>query len=122
MCPPCVPQCDGKECGSDGCGGQCGHPGEALDLDGNPDTCAPLEGCEEGLDNSMSGSHSMDIEIPKIVDFIPSIEKGDIAVLLNANYVSTDCKELELGFWPAVPVSDKDACDFQTAACDCLVR
>ena len=24
VCPTCVPACDGKECGDDGCGGQCG--------------------------------------------------------------------------------------------------
>lgn len=32
----CVPQCDGRECGSDGCGGQCG-------------ACGPDATCEDGI-------------------------------------------------------------------------
>ena len=34
-CKKCVPQCDGKECGPDGCGGQCGH-------------CKPGDTCKAG--------------------------------------------------------------------------
>ena len=31
-----------------------GVPGEALDVDSNPETCAPQQGCEAGLDNGLS--------------------------------------------------------------------
>jgi hypothetical protein len=35
-CVPCVPNCEGKECGDDGCGGECGH-------------CPTAQVCVEGL-------------------------------------------------------------------------
>jgi len=90
----CEPDCVGKACGWNGCGGSCGdcaggkwcdpdtwtcedgacqlpttfdpaqranelavgsggHPGEALDVDQDPTTCAPSGDCESGLDNQL---------------------------------------------------------------------
>ena len=44
VCVDCVPKCDGKECGDDGCGGSCGEcaipPGA---------TCATAVSCVEGI-------------------------------------------------------------------------
>ena len=34
--------------------GKSGHPGEGLDIDENPDTCAPVEDCSAGIDNQLS--------------------------------------------------------------------
>jgi hypothetical protein len=34
--------------------GESGQPGEALDVDGNPATCAPPSNCSDGLDNSLA--------------------------------------------------------------------
>ena len=45
----CMPACDGKECGDDGCGGLCGE--EAQCEDGNPCT---WDACDEGVcDNTL---------------------------------------------------------------------
>jgi hypothetical protein len=38
--------------------GQGGHFGEALDVDGDPNTCAPVGDCGNGLDNQLSGLYS----------------------------------------------------------------
>jgi agmatine/peptidylarginine deiminase len=48
---PCVPACEGKPCGDDGCGGACGQcaAGEACnDLGQCGPPCAPGQTCEEG--------------------------------------------------------------------------
>ena len=39
----CVPDCDGKECGDDGCGGDCGDCDDANDC--TDDSCDPQMGC-----------------------------------------------------------------------------
>lgn len=78
----CVPDCEGKECGDDGCGGSCGQcemgyycddgicvecpPGTA-DCDGDPENgCEneyldPVSGCEDGVGLPITGDD------PKIV-------------------------------------------------------
>jgi hypothetical protein len=42
--PACVPDCDGKSCGGDGCGGECGH---CYTMEGNlnDDLCLPDQNC-----------------------------------------------------------------------------
>ncbi len=42
----CTPQCDGKECGSDGCGGQCGTCGEGRICDAGTFTCKCTGTCD----------------------------------------------------------------------------
>lgn len=47
---PCTPQCEGRECGPDGCGGECGEcsPGVCVDP---PGLCIPLGTCGNGAIN-----------------------------------------------------------------------
>ncbi|MBM4356338.1 MAG: hypothetical protein FJ109_21525, partial [Deltaproteobacteria bacterium] len=40
LCEVCIPQCDGKQCGKDGCGGTCGTCDEGL-------VCTPVGTCVE---------------------------------------------------------------------------
>jgi hypothetical protein len=59
QCAPCDPSCDGKACGDDGCGGQCGYcsdPNAPLCLDGACSACVP--GCDgkECGDDGCGGS------------------------------------------------------------------
>ncbi|WP_164014539.1 kelch repeat-containing protein [Pyxidicoccus trucidator] len=46
-CQPCPRQCDGRQCGDDGCGGSCGECAEPQTCGGGglPGTCGPVEGC-----------------------------------------------------------------------------
>ena len=49
---PCVPQCDGKECGSNGCGGTCGScEGQAC---GEDFKCVPLQ-CDPQCEDKICG-------------------------------------------------------------------
>lgn len=45
----CVPYCGGRECGDDGCGGQCGTCPDGT-------VCSPLGGCGEGCGDGTCGS------------------------------------------------------------------
>ncbi len=54
--PDCVPDCEGKTCGDDGCGGVCGH---CFSLEGNlnDDLCLPEQTCTVcGCGDRMCGS------------------------------------------------------------------
>ena len=43
---PCTPQCDGKECGDNGCGGQCGMCGEGKRCNISTFVCECLPNCD----------------------------------------------------------------------------
>ena len=46
-CQPCPRQCEGRQCGDDGCGGSCGACAEPQSCGGGglPGICGPVEGC-----------------------------------------------------------------------------
>jgi len=58
----CSPDCSGKECGDDGCGGTCG---ECLPSE----TCSPEGTCGEPLGNSCNN--------PFVIDDVPFVASGD---------------------------------------------
>ena len=144
---PCEPQCEGKQCGPDNCGGLCGecstlqcpeltfhptvqkvvglamgeggHPGEALDIDNDPDTCSPAGNCEGGFNNQMSALVtqlsafvSPDSELDK------ALEEGEIVVLMELAGLAMDGSEFPVNMYAAEPEAGKDVCDWQTQACD----
>ena len=47
---PCLPQCTGKACGADGCGGVCGTCGSGLVCDEALFTCVLNPACEEAIE------------------------------------------------------------------------
>ena len=51
----CVPNCDGRSCGGDGCGGSCGECSGACDTRGSCWDCAESERCGDGLDDDCDG-------------------------------------------------------------------
>lgn len=57
-CAPCVPKCDGKECGDDGCGGECGAclvPGQTSCIEGSCGACVPACGGKQCGDDGCGG-------------------------------------------------------------------
>jgi len=158
----CGPKCDGKQCGSDTCGGLCGvcpdgsycslfeqcvafacnigpfgvdvskitsfsssfeaHPGEALDVDGNPATCAPTGNCENGLDNSFgaflrdwSGTFEVDYSTKKL------FADGKIIWLIELVEPTTDGSNFEVSLLRGTWDSSIDGCNPQTESCDYYV-
>lgn len=156
----CQPQCDGKQCGDDGCGGNCGscapedkcvagicqaqcdtyevegtvlkivslqfphgaHPGSALDLDGDSDTCAPAGDCESGLNNSFGALLG---QIEQFVDpdaeMAQVLADGDLVLLADFKNVKLNGQPFTMTMFGGVPVASKDVCDWQTEVCDYLL-
>jgi hypothetical protein len=99
--------------------GKGGHPGEALDVDGDPDTCAPADDCEGGLNNQLSGLLGQlaqfvdaDAEIAKALD------EGSLIMLAENKNMKTDCTEFEMNMFIGEALAEKTVCDFQTALCE----
>lgn len=43
--PQCMPNCDGRQCGTDGCGGSCGNCGGGFTCSSTGGQCIPFTGC-----------------------------------------------------------------------------
>ena len=69
----CIPQCAGKTCGSDGCGGTCG-------------TCGPAQQCTQGKCVNVSGTASC----PELVDCaLSSCQMADTTCLVGCGQKGT---------------------------------
>ena len=143
----CSPDCEGRECGDDGCGGSCGecvvdeclpgsfspavqkinvlemggggNPGEALDIDNDPDTCAPADTCQGGLNNQMSGLVG---QLAQFVDtdteLATALNEGQIILLLESVGLTTDGSSFGLNGYLGQADQSKEECDFQTEKCE----
>jgi hypothetical protein len=159
----CLPDCEDKACGPDGCGGGCGvcpegmwcgldatcyepdcldgmtfgttakvnqltlgkggHPGQALDVDGDPDTCAPVNDCEAGLDNQFS-KHVIDIQtfIAPEDEIAKAIEDGSIMLLIEMDQFVADGSKFTINLYVGDAVADKETCNWQSDPCEYLVK
>jgi len=100
-----------------------GHAGEALDVDNDPDTCAPAGDCEDGLNNQLSGLLG---NISAFVDPDAEIEKalaeGQIILLAESTAYTTDGTPFTVNMYMGEVVEPVEACDVQTAVCDYYVK
>jgi hypothetical protein len=141
----CTPDCNGKQCGPDGCGGSCGScdipctlappwgeaqhinylaignggkPGEALDVDNDAQTCSPAGSCSGGLNNQLSGM------VGQLAQFIDTnseleqaLETGDLMLLLEwVDYAEEDTDFL-LRAHPVQAVEEQSECNWSTDKC-----
>lgn len=150
----CTPECGGKECGPDGCGGLCGvcsgppscgdvtfsssvqkvnhlepgtggAPGEALDVDGNPQTCSPSPGCVGGLDNQLAGLLSGLSDIlggAGPIAFDTVLESGSLVLLLELVDPKLDGTPFSVNLYWGSTVEPKASCDFQVSECTYTVQ
>ena len=92
--------------------GQGGHPGEALDIDGDPNSCAPMSDCSEGHNNALGLIAAFANEALQ-----DAVDSGDL--LLVASFEGADAGAFTLGVYQAEPV-DGD-CDPMTTSCEMLI-
>jgi len=103
--------------------GEGGHPGQALDVDGDAGTCAPAGDCEAGLDNQMSslfdqmGGFGIDID----ATMLESCESGALVMLMEMISLSMNGSPFTLNMFMGAPQAPKNTCDFQTTKCNYLV-
>ena len=93
-----------------------GHPGNGLDVDGDPTTCAPTTaGCSEGIDNSMAG-----LSGAANGPLGDAVADGSLFLLFEHIALQTDGSPYTLALLIGEPVSE--TCDFQAETCDYLVQ
>lgn len=91
--------------------GSSGHPGEGLDLDANPLTCAPQGNCSGGIDN----------ELGAIASFVnpglaQSVVNGYLMYVLEFVNFNTS-GNFTLNFMDATLAETNPTCDYQVAQC-----
>ncbi len=103
--------------------GKGGHPGEALDVDDDPDTCSPSGDCEGGYNNQLS---DLLIQLGAFVDpdqeIANALEEGELVLLAETVAMVDDGSTFTINMYIGDPVEDKDVCDWQAAKCDYLAK
>ena len=103
--------------------GKGGHPGEALDVDNDPDTCAPADDCEGGLNNQLSGLLK---QLAQFVDadaeITTALDEGQIILLSENVGLATDGSVFTINMYIGEAVADKETCDFQADLCEYVAK
>ena len=100
--------------------GDGGHPGQALDIDHNTASCAPVGDCVQGLDNQLSGlfgqltTFGVDVD----AELAAALDSGQIMMLFEHKGIATDGTVFQINFYLADPVEPAYLCDFQLQSCD----
>jgi len=99
-----------------------GMEGHGLDVDQDPDTCAPEGNCEAGIDNALGGILG---QIEQYVNVGEELENalvdGSVVLLIEAvDYVS-DGTEFPVYFYLGEVTGTIEECDYQAAKCNYLV-
>lgn len=93
-----------------------GHPGDGLDLDENPATCAPEGDCSGGIDNSLGPVGSLGNDPIK-----KDMEAGKIIMLLEHRDLKTDGKPYVLALYGGKVDPENAQCNVQKETCSYLV-
>lgn len=94
-----------------------GYPGDGLNVDENPATCAPSGSCSGGIDNALGPIASIGNQ-----DIQKSLDKGEVLVLLEHKGFRTDGKPYVLAVYAARKLDPSNPnCNVQTDVCKYLV-
>ncbi|NOZ01723.1 MAG: hypothetical protein GXP54_07520 [Deltaproteobacteria bacterium] len=92
--------------------GTSGHPGQGLDLDNNPDTCAPSTDCSGGIDNELG------LLAPFINQAITdAVENGYLMYVIEFDDFKDDGTPFAMYFHGADLASTDLLCDYQVQEC-----
>ena len=99
--------------------GTSGQEGQAVDVDQDPDTCAPAADCADGRDNQFAGFlKSIAIALGGTEPLVESVEDGKLTLLYEMKDVKMDGTEFTLNIYRGDAVLPKEECNFQTEVCD----
>jgi len=105
--------------------GKSGQPGEGLDVDQNPATCAPAGNCSAGVDNSFASflASLVSIGVMPTNPFDSVIQSGDMILLAEPLGWNNWGTAFSMGFYTGdVAQSGGATCNFQTAYCNYYVQ
>lgn len=91
-----------------------GRPGEALDLDGDPATCAPATDCSDGLNNALG-------VLAGVVNTPLSDSVQDGSVMLVIEFRNYERNPFEMALYSSELDPSNSDCDHLTAECRYLV-
>lgn len=99
-----------------------GLPGYALDVDQDPETCAPAGNCQGGLDNALGGLLG---QVGQFVDvnaeLAKALDEGAVTLLMESVNPSLDGEQFTINMYLGQAVADKETCDWQSQTCDYFV-
>jgi len=102
--------------------GEDGTEGQGVDVDNNPDTCAPPNMCDGGRDNQFGAlMKSLAPALGGTEPLMEAVEVGDIVMVVELIDPKFDGTTFMANIFRADPVQPKNVCDFQTETCDYLV-
>jgi len=101
--------------------GKGGHPGEALDVDGDPDTCTPQADCEAGLDNEAASLVHQTSQFFDVDSNAAKWLEGGTVLLKEMVEPSFDGQPFTMRFYHGQIVHPKGSCDFQQEPCSYYV-
>lgn len=94
--------------------GSGGRPGQGLDLDANPDTCAPASDCSGGIQNALGVIAAFANE-----PLATAVTEGSVMLVLEVDDVSLNPFEIAI-FQSSLAPSNPD-CDHTSEVCDYVV-
>ncbi len=99
--------------------GKGGHPGEGIDVDGDPDTCAPQNDCESGVNNQLSGLFGV-VEgfVNANGELTSAVSEGDLNLILEWRDFKGEEVAFDIIVHPAMADLPKENCDWQLESCD----
>ena len=101
--------------------GKGGLPGEALDVDGDPDTCAPADNCEGGLNNQLSGLlGQLEQFVDADAEIANALAEGSIILLADMTDAVDDGTEFAMPMY--IGELGPEECAHQEALCDYYVK
>jgi hypothetical protein len=101
--------------------GKGGKAGEALDVDGDPDTCAPAGDCEDGLNNQLSGLlGQLEQFVDADAEIANALAEGSIILVAEMVDMAIDGTEFTMNMY--IGELAEEGCDFQTAKCGYYVK
>ncbi len=102
--------------------GTSGHAGEAIDVDNDPDTCAPSFGCSQGRDNQFAAFlKSIAIALGGSEPLVESVESGKMVLMFELKEPAVDGTQFMANIYRGQPLLPKEECDFQAETCDFYV-
>ncbi len=93
-----------------------GYPGDGLDIDEDPNTCAPKGKCSDGIDNALGSLGAMGND-----SIAKEMKKGSVMVLFDHKGFNTQGKPYTLGIYAGKLDPKNSGCDFEKDVCDYLV-
>jgi len=103
--------------------GKGGLPGEALDVDDDPDTCSPSGNCEGGHDNQLSDLlEQLAAFVDPDEEIATALAEGKIVLLAETVGFADDGSQFTINMYLGDAEDEKEVCDWQVDKCNYFAK